>query len=106
MDSQGDAFVGLDADDEDVGAGVCIDGVEEDAGRAFEMDGDFAAVFWHAFADAHVERDSGPAPVVDLEFHCDVGLGLRLGVDPFFVSVAEDGFTEHVTGDVLAADDV
>lgn len=58
LDAQGDAFVGLNPDDQNVCAGSGVCGVEEDSWRPFEMDGDFATVLGHTFANPHVKRDA------------------------------------------------
>ncbi len=106
LDAQGDAFVGLNPDDQNVCAGSGVCGVEEDSWGAFEMDGDFPAVLGHAFANPHIKRDAGPAPVVDLEFHRNKGFCLRLRVDAFLVAVGGGRFPHDIAGDVLSAHDI
>ena len=48
---------------------------EQRGGRATENDDDFRSPGGECLTGAQVERDSGPAPVVDLDLEGGVGLG-------------------------------
>ena len=51
-----------------------------------------------ALADAAVEGDAGPAPVVDLEFGGGVGLDVGLGVDAILLAVADGVLAVDLAG--------
>ena len=106
LDAEGDAFVGLDADDEDIGGVVAGAAVEEDVGRLPEVDADFGGLFGELFADAEVEGDPFPAPVVDVDADGGVGLGHGIRGDAVFFAVAWDGFAAGGACGVLGADDI
>ena len=71
--------------------------------RAAEADRDLAHALRQPLAGAQIERHAGPAPVVDLEPHGDVGLRRRVGLDALFLPVARDGLALDVAGAVLRA---
>ena len=106
LDAEGDAFVGLDADDEDIGGVFAGAAVEEDVRRFAEVDADFGGLFGELFADAEVEGDAFPAPVVDVDADGGVGLGHGVRGDAVFFAVAWDGFAAGGAGGVLSADDI
>ena len=74
MKADGDAFLGLDIQDQRIG----IDSLtaKKQVGRAAEIDGDFGDAARHALAGANIERNVGPAPVIDEQFGGDKGLRL------------------------------
>lgn len=104
--AEGDTFVGLDADDEGVGVLQLAFAVKEDGWGGAELDGDFGGGFGQAFADAHVERDAGPAPVVNMEAEGDVSFGGGVWCHAGFFAVAGDAASVDVAFGVLGADDI
>lgn len=68
-----------------------------------EDDRDLGDALAETLARAQVERDTCPAPGVDLERHRSKGLGDRLRVDAVLVEVADDLFGTLPTGRVLPA---
>ena len=68
IDEEGDAFLRLHAEDQDVVGDLASVGGEEDAGGGFEVDANFRAGLGHALAAAEVEGHAFPAPVIDAEF--------------------------------------
>jgi hypothetical protein len=52
------------------------------------LDGDLGRSLGQALPCPDVERDAGPAPVVDHELGGDERLGLGLGVDVWFLAIA------------------
>src|SRR4029077_10221544 len=69
-EAQGDAFTGLDVNDQPVGFEIFYRGVaEKNEGRAAELDDDFGRALGETLAGAKVKWNTGPAPVVDLQLH-------------------------------------
>ena len=65
--AKGDAFLGLNMDDEAVGFEVLNGGVaEKDERSAAKLDNDFRSALREAFAGTEIERNASPAPIVDL----------------------------------------
>src|SRR5579884_2870337 len=71
-----DAFVRLDTQYKDVwlNLAVRLALLEENKRRLLELDGDFRDTLGQVLAGAQVERNVGPAPVVDVGFERDIGL--------------------------------
>ncbi len=84
---QDDAFLRLDAKDECVGLRLdevaqvpfTFDGREQVERGTLELDGDLRQPGGQAFTGAQIERDSGPAPIVDADLHRHVRLPTRVG---------------------------
>src|ERR1051325_12093015 len=74
--------------------------------RSAELDAAFAGALGQVFARAQVERNVGPAPVVNEQAHGDVGLHGGIGFDLGFVPVGGPGLAVDFTRGVLAADDI
>ena len=106
LHAEGDAFVWLDANDEDIGAELFGAFVKEDAGGIFELDGDFGGAFGEAFSDADVEGDAVPAPVIDIDLEGDVSFGGGGGGDAIFGAVGFDGGAADGADIILGADDI
>ena len=103
-DHDGDAFLGLDVEDERVGSGLAVDLFAEEHERgAFEADKNLREVFGEAFAGAQVEGDIGPTPVFNEEAEGGVGFSVGMRVDAGFVAVGGDGASADDAGAVLSA---
>ena len=72
-------------------------------GGRLKLHDDLRAPFPKRLARPQIDRHTGPAVVVDVEFDGGVGLGVRVGINSWLLSVADDGLTVHPkTGTVLA----
>ena len=71
-----------------------------------ELHGHLGYPLGKTLPSAHVDGDTGPAPVVDTELHGHVGLGRAVGVDPVLLSIAGDLFAPNPAPLVLAAHDL
>ena len=76
------ALVGLQADHQPVGHAVATTVTEQRVRDFAEIDHHFGEPLLHALAGAQVERDAGPAPVVELGLDRDEGLGTAVGGIP------------------------
>lgn len=104
-DHDGDAFLGLDIEDERVGSGIAVDFFTEKHQRsAFEANDDLGEMFGEAFAGAEVKRHVRPAPVFHEETEGGESFGVRMRVDAGFLAVAGDLFSIDDAGAVLSAD--
>ena len=65
-----------------------VGGREGQVGDPLELQGHLGDPLGQPLAGADVDRHAGPAPVVDLELHGHVGLGLAVGVDALLLAVA------------------
>ena len=93
--------------DHAIGFDVFDGGVaEEDKGSAAELNHDFGGALGEALAGAEIERNAGPAPVVDLELEGDEGVGVGLGIDVGFLAIAGELLAVYFAGAVLAANGV
>src|SRR6185437_447663 len=70
---------------------------------SLERDPDLCHPLRQALTGADVERDAGPAPVVDQQPERDEGLGQRTGRDVVLLAVAHHLLAEHPALRVLAA---
>ena len=100
------AFVGLDADDQDVGILQLALAIEEDGRRAAELDGDLGAGLGQPFAHAHEKRNAGPTPVVDVEAEGDISFGHGLRRNARLVAVGGHFLPVDEASGVLGADHI
>src|SRR5205823_11783648 len=103
-DPERDPLVGLDPQAQDIrlqwSAAVPV---IEDPRHVLELDGDLRRPLRQPLAGAQVERDTGPAPIVDRHSQRGVRLGPGGGVHSRLLPVAGDLATEHPAGAVLPA---
>src|SRR5205814_7069449 len=97
----GDAFVGLNVENEAVGIGFAP--AKNDVRSALELDDDFGGALGEAFAGAQIKRDVRPTPVVDEKFGSDKSFGTRLRTDVLFLSVTWNGLAADGACGVLTA---
>src|SRR4029077_2996799 len=104
MNTQGDSFVGLNPNDEHVLILQIF--VKENSRRFFEVNGNLSGRFWKAFPDTHVNRNIGPAPVVNeqAQRHEGFRLGIRLHV--WFLTITGNRFAIDRAFGVLAAHNI
>src|SRR5215510_10047719 len=99
---EGDAFVGLDAEDHPVGIHPLHLGVAEKCvWRLMKTDGNLGPPALQIFAGAQVERNASPTPVVDLQFAREEGLGVRLAGNAGFFSLCCHWLATHGSAGVL-----
>ncbi len=73
--------------------------------RSLELNHDFRSAFGEALSGAEIERDTGPAPIVDEDAHGDEGFGARCRADAGLLAIAGKFFAVELAGRVLAAND-
>src|SRR3989304_5259096 len=88
------------------GSGATAAARKSRCGTALNWMGVSGARFGGGFPGAEVERDAGPAPVVDLEARGQEGLGLGQRIHLDFLPVALDGLRANPTRAVLPAPDI
>src|SRR5215469_14819767 len=68
-------FVWLDLQGENIGRqGVDRGVAKHRERRLLELNGDLSRPPCHTLAGTQIKRDTGPAPIVDAQLHCDIGL--------------------------------
>lgn len=89
VEAEVDALIRLEADMHGVTAEKITKlRAEEGSGRATKDDDDFGRAGGEVFAGAKIERDAGPAPVIDLDFESGVGFGGGVGMDAVGLAIA------------------
>ena len=76
--------------------------LEEMGRRLLEHDAYLRDPLCQTLASSEVERNSGPAPVFDMELDCAECLSLRLRIDTIFLAVPDGIFFVDLAGTVLA----
>jgi hypothetical protein len=95
-------LVGLNPQHEPVGiAGGRRDPSKHGERRRAKADGDLRLAGGQVFSGPEVERDAGPAPVVDLDTAGDVGLDIRISGDVRLAAVVAGRPAEHRASRVL-----
>ena len=104
LELQGDPLVRRDAQHQPVGP-QGVDGrvLERRVGRLLEADGDLRIPLRHVLAGTEVEGHAGPAPVVDLELHRDIGLDVRIRRHIRLFPIGIHLLAQHCAGAILAA---
>ncbi len=76
--------------DQAVGLQIFYRGVaEKNEGGAAKLDDDLGHALGKTFAGSKIERDAGPAPVVDLQFQRDKGFCIRIGSHVGLAAIAD-----------------
>src|SRR5256885_16524022 len=101
---RGDAFFGLNVNDEAIGARIFYwRAAKKLEGRFAKLDGDFRDAFGEALSRSEVEGNIGPAPVVDAEVKGDERFGVRVRGELRFVAIRSEFFAVYVAFTILAA---
>src|ERR1035437_7097651 len=77
--------------------------VEDEQRRLLELDADLRGPLLETLAGAQIERNAGPAPVLDFQPKRGISLRRRFRVDPLFVAVARHAPAFHHSRPILAA---
>src|SRR5215470_3966881 len=106
-ENEGDAFVGLDAEDHPVGIHpLHMGAAKKRVRRLMEANGDLCPPAFQIFACAQVERNASPTPVVDLQFAGEEGFGIRIRRDVGLLAISSHWPAKNGAGIVLSAHDV
>src|SRR5207249_10494788 len=101
---QRNSLLGLDMKDELVGQKVldwCI--AEQNKGRASELDHELCALRSETFASPQIERNVGPAPVIDCQLHDHERSSSRVRRDVLFLAIAGHALRILDAGTVLTS---
>src|SRR5690606_5851903 len=102
-EAERDPLVRLDVENERVRSAAALGGREETERRRTKADRDLGQALRQAFSVTKEERDSGPTPVVDVEFERRVGRGRRALRHALLLAIAGKELAEPRARSVLPA---
>src|SRR5262249_6057492 len=83
--------------------GLYLSAAEEKLWRALELNCDLGGTLREPFPGADIEGNSGPPPVIDVQFHRHECLGRRLRIYLRFAAISGDRFFRECARTILAA---
>src|SRR3984893_9589780 len=102
-EAEGNTFIGLNVNDQAIGFQIADRGVaEKDERRAAKLNPAFGVALRKALAGAQVKRNTGPTPIVNLQFQSDKRFGVRITSDVRFTAISDHSLGTDGAWAVLA----